>query len=87
MKRARKLETRYEYLRRDARVLTAMCELAAKRLHEISRGIDGGIHRYQEVARAVDEKLVPDPSELRELSSEFARLAYACGRGPGAKTR
>ena len=73
MKRALKLETRYEYLRRDARILTAMCEIAAQRFAELAKRAEAGE--------------TTTPSDLRELASQFAQTAYRRGRGPGAKQR
>lgn len=73
MKRRKlKLETRYAYLLRDAKILTAMLDLAATQLCRAARALEG--------KPPVIDGTAPTPFSLREMSSECARLAHQCGR-------
>lgn len=70
-RRKLKLETRYRNLLRDARILTTMLDLAGRKLSQAARAIEGQ-------SPLVGEH--PTPSELREWSSECARIAHQRGR-------
>jgi hypothetical protein len=72
MPRALKLETRWQYLRRDARTLTVMLELAAKKLSEIAHG-----------GAPDDLRGSMTCSEIREFTSECAQILDSCAVEPG----
>lgn len=66
MRRKLKLETRYLYVRRDAKILTAMLRHAGESLYTIANAADEG--------RPVEAK------SARELADECARIVRECGR-------
>ena len=68
MRRGLKLSTRYAYLRRNAKTLTTMLEIAAAKFWRIAREVEGS-----------SEHDALTPSDIRELSSECQRIAHQCG--------
>lgn len=63
------LATRYAYLLRDAKVMTATLEAASSVLSKAARRIEGTVEENQ-----------LEPTDFREWSSECARIAHQCGR-------
>jgi hypothetical protein len=68
-KRGLKLQTRYNYLLRDAKTMTFFLENASAVLSKAARKIDGVV---------TEDDITP--SDVREWSSECARIAHQCGR-------
>jgi hypothetical protein len=76
-------ETKYRYLRRDARIMADMLDVAAQRLDQIARRHDSS----DVLATSINLTFKYTASDVRELASECTRIAYQCGRGRGRKTR
>jgi hypothetical protein len=73
-----KLSTRYAYLRRDARTLTVMLELATTKIRELARQID------PKTPESAGERAAPyTASDLRGFVSECASILHVAGVEPG----
>lgn len=68
IKRGQKLETRYAYLRQNAKTLTRALELAVAKLSEIAHG-----------GAPNDLRGSMTCSEIRTWTSELGSIAEACG--------
>lgn len=68
----RGLATRYRNLRSDARILTSTLELAAAKLSQAAR-------QLEPTGSPLIKREPITAAELREWSSECARIAHSCG--------
>lgn len=81
-KRQQSAETKYRNLRRDARIMAELLDLAAQRFEQIAR-------RHQDpttiIATSINADFKYTASDIRDLASECARVAFERGRGRGRK--
>lgn len=75
------LQSRYRALRRDARIMAAMLELAAQSFAQIARRAEPGVV----IASSINAEYTYTASDIRDLASECSRIAYQCGRGKRAR--
>ncbi len=77
-KRKPSLETKYRALRRDARIMAEMLDIAAQRFDQIARRAQ----RSDEViAQSINAEYTYTASDIRQLASECTQVAYERGRG------
>ncbi len=82
-KRKPSLETKCRALRRDARIMAEMLDIAAQRFEQIAR------RQPPEavIATSINLDYSYTASDVRELASECTRIAHECGRGQHRKQR
>ncbi len=81
-KRKPSLATKYRALRRDARIMAELLDIASLRLEQVGRR---HLDSTTVLAKSIDGEHTYTASDIRKLASECTSVAYERGRGRGRK--